>query len=325
MKILGSLATLVLVALIGAGAIFAWGSHAYKQPGPLAETKIILIEKGSSVRAIAGILRREDVLAGESFYVFLAAARLTGAKLQAGEYEFTPAITIAGVIGLLESGKIYQRQVTFAEGLTSAEIVERLRQMPDLSGDVTDMPPDGSLLPETYNYSYDTPRADIISRMQKSMKDTIEVLWAGRAEGLPLATPEEAVILASIVEKETGVAAERPRVAGVFINRLKAGMPLQSDPTVIYALTEGKTKLDRALTRGDLSVSSPYNTYQVNGLPPGPIANPGRESIAAVLNPEVHDFLYFVADGTGGHAFAPTLAEHNRNVGKWREVQKKDR
>ena len=183
------------------------------------------------------------------------------------------------------------------------------------------MPPEGSLLPETYHFERNEDRNALIARMTAAMDATLAELWAGRADDLPLDTPEEALVLASIVEKETGIASERPHIAGVFVNRLDRGMPLQSDPTVIYALTLGEGPLDRLLTRADLKTDSPYNTYVVPGLPPGPIANPGRDAIAAVLQPLETKDLYFVADGTGGHAFAETLAQHNRNVAAWRAIR----
>jgi UPF0755 protein len=191
-----------------------------------------------------------------------------------------------------------------------------------LTGPLPDPPPQGSLLPETYFFENGETRAAMLARMQKAMTDALAELWPQRAENLPFDTPEQAVVLASIVEKETGVAAERPQVASVFVNRLRRGMPLQSDPTVIFALTGGEADLGRPLLRADLQVDHPVNTYVVNGLPPTPIANPGRASLEAVLNPAETDFLYFVADGTGGHAFARTLAEHNRNVARWRAVQR---
>jgi UPF0755 protein len=215
------------------------------------------------------------------------------------------------------------RRFTVAEGLMSVEIIALLNAADGMEGTVTDIPPEGSLLPETYSYGRGDTRAKMVTRMQDAMKKALEELWAQRSEDIPVNSPEDAVILASIVEKETGVAAERARVAGVFANRMRIGMPLQSDPTVIYALTLGKEKLDRPLYRKDLNIDSPYNSYVKTGLTPTPIANPGRESISAVLHPEKHDFLYFVADGTGGHAFGKSLEDHLRNVDSWRTIQKR--
>lgn len=221
----------------------------------------------------------------------------------------------------LVEGDTVVRKVTVPEGLTSTEIVALINEAEGLSGEIESVPPEGSLLPETFHFTYGDPRNALIERMQADMKRLLDGLWEGRAEDLPISTPEEAVILASIIEKETAVAGERPQVASVFVNRLNRGMPLQSDPTVVYALTDGEGPLGRPLTRQDWKVDSPYNTYANSGLPPGPIANPGRESLEAALQPAETEFLYFVADGSGGHAFAKTLAEHNRNVAKWRRIR----
>lgn len=301
-----------------------WGLLELRKPGPLTENKIIMIERGKSVGLIAETLSYNRVI--EHYALFVVAARLSGAhkKLQAGEYEFPAEISAREVLNLLASGKTYQRHITIPEGLTSAEIVALLNAEPALSGAIETLPPEGSLLPETYNFSYGDDRAQKIKQMQDAMEKTLRNLCdTGRCAPPQPIGPGDDVILASIVEKETAVESERARVAGVFYNRLRAGMPLQSDPTVIYALTKGLSSLDRALTRMDIeSTDSPYNTYKYPGLPPGPIANPGRASLEAVYTPEFHDFFYFVADGTGGHAFAKTLEEHNQNVTKWRKIQK---
>jgi len=214
------------------------------------------------------------------------------------------------------------RRFTVPEGLTSSQIVTLLREEPALSGEIKDEPAEGSLLPETYHYSWGDSRTDLLKRMQAAMQTAIKTAWDKRSLSLPIDNPKQAMVLASIVEKETSVPQERARVAGVFINRLIANMRLQSDPTVVYALTQGTGALGRPLNRADWKYESPYNTYLVDGLPPAPIANPGKASIEAVMNPEQHDFVYFVADDSGGHAFARTLAEHNRNVAHWRDVMK---
>jgi UPF0755 protein len=311
-----------LGALLGLAAYGVF-LHDLKTPGPLAQEKTVYIQPGSSTRAIADLLHAEGAI--DHPFTFLAAARLQKANgsIKAGEYLLTPTVSVQDIIGLLQSGKTYQRQITIPEGLMAVEVVDLLNSAEGLEGLIETIPAEGSLLPETYNYSRGDTRAQIIGRMQKSMQDNLASLWAGRDEGLPVKTPEEAVILASIVEKETGLTAERARVAGVFINRLKSGMPLQSDPTTIYALTKGEKKFERGLTRKDLELASPYNTYQVPGLPPGPIANPGAASIHAVMHPESHGYFYFVADGTGGHAFAENMEGHLKNVANWREISKK--
>jgi len=222
---------------------------------------------------------------------------------------------------ILIEGKSIEHKVTIAEGLTVAEIYKVLEETPLLEGDLPPPPSEGSLLPETYSYLRGENRATLVERMQKDMDSTLTELWENRAPNIAIDTKEEALILASIVEKETGVASERSHVAAVFHNRLRKGMKLQSDPTVIYAITLGKEKLDRPLSKSDLGTDSPYNTYQVTGLPPGPIANPGRAALEATLKPDDSDDLYFVANGSGGHAFAKTLEEHNKNVAEWRKIQ----
>jgi UPF0755 protein len=314
--------TLLLMASILALGALGYGVYALHKPhDSLNEPKIVMIEPGTSVRQIGENLEAEGAISNE--YIFIFAVKLMGASLQAGEYEIKPKATMKDVIDLFKSGKVYQRKITFAEGLTSFEIVSLLKDIPYLKGEIIDIPAEGVLLPDTYHYTYGTDRNDILKRMQKAHDDLLADLWARRVPNLPLKTPAEAATLASIVEKETAVADERPRVAGVFINRLRKGMMLQTDPTVIYAITKGQGKLDRPLLFKDLEVNSPYNTYKVTGLPPTPIANAGKASLMAVLiNPEVHDYLFFVADGTGGHAFAQTYDQHNENVKKWREIQR---
>ncbi|HYH20247.1 MAG TPA: endolytic transglycosylase MltG [Azospirillum sp.] len=304
-------------------AVVLWGGLRMVAPGPLTEPTTVVIPRGSSLDAIATTLAEAGVI--ESPWLFLFDVKLSGAgrELKAGEYAFTAGISADGVITLMRQGKTVVRRLTVPEGLTAAQIVALVEKEPALAGEVGERPKDGTLLPETYHFSYGDSREALLERMRTAMEQTLAEAWKHRDQDLPLRTPEEAVTLASIVEKETGVAAERARVAGVYVNRLQTGMRLQSDPTVIYALTQGSGELGRALTRNDLKTESPYNTYYVAGLPPGPIANPGKASILAALKPERHEYLYFVADGTGGHAFAKTLPDHNRNVSRWRDVQRR--
>ncbi|MCG8598113.1 MAG: endolytic transglycosylase MltG [Kiloniellales bacterium] len=292
------------------------------RPGPLQADTTIIVARGASLPVIAEKLHGGGVI--DDAFLFRLAARLyrVSRSLKAGEYAFPAGVSMGGVIDILVSGETVVRQITVPEGLTSAEVAVLLAGVEGLVGELDGVPAEGSLLPETYNYAWADARPEVVVRMQKAMADTLDELWPTRAEGLPLDTPAEAVILASIVEKETGMPEERPLVAGVFINRLNLGMRLQSDPTVVYALTGGSGPLDRALRTRDLRVDNPYNTYGNHGLPPGPIANPGRASLEAVLNPAETDYIYFVADGTGGHAFAKTLAEHNRNVARWRRIRR---
>ncbi|MEM9989465.1 MAG: endolytic transglycosylase MltG, partial [Pseudomonadota bacterium] len=265
----------------------------------------------------------KDMGAVEDPRLFKIAARIDdlAPSLQAGEFEIPANASVNEIVRLLKESKPLLRFVTIPEGLTTRQIIARLKEAPMLVGEVTIELKEGDLLPETYSYQRGDNRDSIIERMKEAHDDVLAVLWETRAEGLPLDTPEEAVILASIVEKETGIAAERPRVAGVFINRLNKGMRLQSDPTILYGLTGGEP-LGRGIRLSELRKETPYNTYVIRGLPPTPIANPGRDALAAVLNPLETNDLYFVADGTGGHVFATNLAQHNRNVAKWRRIER---
>ena len=309
-----------LVALTAAGGIAFWGALRVMAPGPLDRTETVVIPRGSGLEAIA--LTLDDAGVIDSPLLFVVGAKIAG-PLKAGEYAFPAGISIDGILGMMRQGQTVVRRFTVPEGLTSAQVVALLDREPALSGEVKAVPKNGSLLPETYHYSYGDSRAGLIDRMQHAMDQALAEAWKARDQDLPFDTPQQALTLASIVEKETGIPAERAKVAGVFVNRLQADMKLQSDPTVIFALTDGAGELGRALTRADWKFESPYNTYQVAGLPPGPIANPGRASIHATLHPERHEFLYFVADGSGGHVFARTLPDHNRNVARWREVQRR--
>ncbi len=340
-----------LVMILSAGATGAYFLHQFYKPGPLREATLIVIEPGSTLSQIAQTLHDEGAI--EKEVIFKIAGRLSrvDSTLKAGEYELQPNMSMAGIMNVLHEGKTFQRLVTVREGLTSYEIVQLLNRTPDLSGKITAIPVEGSLLPDSYSHSKDESRAAILERMSASMKALREELLASKAtepaqaNAVPPSVVKlcslssdvttlsdecwnKIITLASIVEKETGKPEERPRVAGVFLNRLERGIALQTDPTVIYAITKGEHKNDgkgplgRRLLSKDLEIDSPYNTYKYPGLPPGPIANPGRASIEAVLFPENHDYIYFVADGTGGHVFAKTLAEHNANVVKWRKIRK---
>ncbi len=293
-----------------------------ERPGPLAAETTIVIPRGAGLDAIADRLAEAGII--ERPWLFGLVVRLEGRAraLRAGEYLFPAAISMRETIALLESGRTVVRRVTIPEGLTSRQLVDLLNRTDGLDGSLETIPAEGSILPETYHFSLMDSRHDLLTRMAEARDALIAELWPTRSEGLPIASPEEAVILASIVEKETGVPEERPLVAGVFLNRLRKGMRLQSDPTVIYGLSNGSGNLGRELTRKDLATAHPYNTYAVDGLPPGPIANPGRASLEAVLQPAATENLYFVADGNGGHVFAKTLAQHNRNVANWRKIKR---
>ncbi|MCF8480441.1 MAG: endolytic transglycosylase MltG [Rhodospirillum sp.] len=301
---------------------FSYVTGAFRATGPLIEERAVVIPPGSGVEAIARTLASEGVIADP--LVFKVGIRLAdkGRRLKAGEYLFEPGMSAEAVMDLLVSGAVIQRRFTVAEGLTTATILDTIQGVDGLKGPITLSPLEGALLPETYLFQKGDTRDAVVRRMEEAMTETLDRLWEVRAEGLPIATKEQALILASVVEKETGIASERPMVAGVFVNRLRKGMPLQSDPTVIYGLSGGTGLLGRALTRKDLVTEHAWNTYRIAGLPATPICNPGADAIAAVLKPAETDALYFVADGTGGHAFARTLDEHNRNVRAWRKIQK---
>ncbi len=303
--------------------IAVWFTSELHRPGPLAEDKTLVIARGLGVGPIAHALADAGVVRGA--LLFEAAAGLARFKgeheVRAGEYLFAKGLSMLEVLEQMRHGRTVVHRFGVVEGTTAAQVVAALRAEPALAGEIADVPEDGTLLPDTYYFSLGDGRAALLQRMRAAMAAVLTELWPGRANGLPLATQGAAVVLASIVEKETAQPGERARIAGVFYNRLATGMRLQSDPTVIYALTGGRGALGRPLTQADWHVESPFNTYQVEGLPPKPIGNPGRASLAAALNPERHDFLYFVADGSGGHAFAKTLPDHNHNVARWRQFQ----
>lgn len=311
----------VCVSLIG-GSVFTTYSQ-FTEEGPLTERKEIVIPKGANVKAIAKMLHEAGIISSPSIFVLGVRASGNTHKLKAGEYSFPPRSSAKMVMSIMAGGQTYIRRVVIPEGLTSTQIVSILDNAVGLVGIISQIPKNGTLLPETYHYSYGDTKESIIVRMQNAMKRVIEAEWQNRAAGLPIKTPEEAITLASVVEKETSIDSERPLVASAFINRLNKKMKLQSDPTVIYAVTDGRLDLKRRLTYADLRVPHSYNTYVVPGLPAGPIGNPGKKSIQAVLNPANTDYIYFVADGTGGHVFAKTYKEHQKNVSSWRSISKR--
>jgi len=309
------------VLLLAAIAAYA-GWRDYAHPGPLAAAKVIVIPKGSGLHEVATLLAEGGVI--DNRWIFIAGTFFSGRghTLRAGEYEFAAAISPRGAADLIDSGKVVRHKLTIPEGLTTAEIVALIDAAPALEGTIEAEPLEGTLLPDTYFYVLGNTRTELLSRMHHAMERALADAWTHRAPNLPLPSPAAAVTLASIVEKETARPEERARIAGVYVERLKLGMKLQADPTVIYVLTKGGAQpLNRPLTHDDLSVPSPYNTYVEKGLPPTPIANPGLAALRAALRPDDRGELYFVADGTGGHAFAKTLEEHNRNVAKLRSEQ----
>jgi len=319
-RILGRLITLALLLLaLGFGTLL-YGWHLYTARGPLERETNLVIARGTGLDTIAAQLDQAGIVAHR--HSFTLAATLAGGPIRAGEYAFPAGASLQEVVAILRSGRTVIRRLTVREGLTLAQVVALVTETEGLAGTIEPGTPEGSLLPETWHYSWGDARAAVLRRMREAMERFLAEAWAQRAPNLPLATAQEALVLASIVEKETGRAEERARVAGVFVNRLRRGMPLQSDPTVIYAVTRGAGPLDRPLSRADLETESPFNTYRVRGLPPAPIANPGRDAIRAVMRPEAHDLLYFVSDGAGGHVFSRTLEEHNRAVARLRAIER---
>jgi UPF0755 protein len=315
--------TIVLVLMIGVGGAYVYGKQLIEAPGPLKEDKIVNIPARAGKRDIADVLQREGVI-DVNPWAFIGGvfALKASSELKPGEYSFQKNASLRAVIGTIVEGKVVQHAVTIPEGLTSEQIVARLSESEIFSGSVKEMPREGTLLPETYKFPRGTTREQVIQRMQQSQKRVLAEIWERRNPEIPVRTPEQLITLASIIEKETGKADERSRVAAVFVNRLRQKIKLQSDPTIIYGLVGGKGTLGRPIKRSEIQQPSPYNTYVVDGLPPGPIANPGRASLEAAANPARTRDLFFVADGTGGHTFTETYDQHQKNVAKLRMLEK---
>ena len=313
---------LLLILLMGSAATVFLYDYAINQPLKISEDTLFLVNKGDSLNKIAQSLQDKGLVNDKHIFILFSKINRIYPQIKAGEYLFNGEFSIKQTAEKLSSGKVYLRKVTFPEGLTSTEIAKILHKENFLSKDEFAAPAEGSILPETYAYMRGDSPEKIIKQAQKAMQNVLEQAWQERDQNLPLQSKEELLILASIVEKETGIGMERAQVASVFVNRLRLGMLLQTDPTVIYALTNGKEDLNRPLTRKDLSIDSPYNTYKYAGLPPTPICNPGKDAIYAAAHPSETPYLYFVASGNGGHNFAATLSEHNENVRKWRELNK---
>lgn len=311
---------LAVVAVAGATWAGLEGHRRFTRPGPLAEATNLVIAKGAGLEAIARQLA--DAHVAPDPYSFMVGTKLRRVALKAGEYAFPAHVTPQEAMTMMAEGRTVVHKLTIAEGLTVRQALQEVAEADYLAGSVTRVPAEGMLLPETWHLSRDDNRDEVVARMEKSMRQALETAWAGRAADLPLKSKEQALVLASIVERETGLKSERPQVAAVFLNRLRLGMKLQSDPTVIYGVSDKLGVLDRPISRADLDNPHPWNTYVHDGLPPTPIANPGRASIEAVLHPAQSGALYFVADGSGGHVFAKSLDEHNKNVAGWRKVEK---
>jgi UPF0755 protein len=314
--------TLLVVIAVAAGAGLYVGKQKFDAPGPLPEDKVVNIPAGLGTKDISDLLVREGVI--DQPYIFIGSVIVMKVRsaLKHGEYQFTKHASLANVVDTIIDGKVVQHSFTVAEGLTSEQIVARLLETQELSGRIKEIPREGTLLPETYKYTRGMTREQILQRMSQEHKRVLAEVWAHRSPDLPIKTQEQLVTLASIVEKETGKPDERTRVAAVFVNRLKSKMRLQSDPTIIYGLTGGKGALGRPILKSEIEQATPYNTYVIDGLPPGPIANPGRASLEAAANPARTKELFFVADGTGGHVFSDAYAEHQKNVAKLRAIER---
>ena len=325
-KLLGEVLLLLLFAcLVAGGATLKVRSDIetlWNASGPAREERWVQIPQGTPLNEVALLLAYAGALKEPEIFSLIVRLDGKASVIKAGEYRLPPQASMAEILRILEqgqaSGKIIQHRIVIPEGLTTRQVLARVASDPNLEGEITLAFAEGALLPETYFFPRGTTRDQVLNRMQESMQETLAELWQGRADNLPLANPQEAVILASIIESETGLASERAQVASVFINRLRRGVRLQSDPTVSYAITQGQFILDRALTRDDLALDHPYNTYRIAGLPPGAIVNPGRAAVQAALQPAETDYYYFVADGEGGHRFASNLIDHNRNVAAYR-------
>lgn len=312
----------IITATVSTAFLFFWCAEYLNAPNALTENKIVIIEKGSSLTSVANKLSDEQIISHPKAFTLINRLTKKNKRVQAGQYNFSANISPRQTFDQITSGDVMVHNVTFAEGLMAFQMIEIINNAPYLTGSIPENIKEGDLLPETYEYNYNDSRASIINRMRDNMKKTLDFAWKNRADNLPIKSKKEALTLASIIEKETGVASERKRVSAVFINRLRKKMRLQTDPTVIYAVTKGKFVLDRPIRRSELQANSPYNTYRNYGLPPSPIASPGKSAIEAALNPIRSNEIYFVADGSGGHKFSSNLKQHNRNVVNWRKINK---
>jgi UPF0755 protein len=311
-------AVLVVLAAIAGGAWF-WEQQNWQAAGPSIAYKIVMVKPGDHVATISENLQKNGVIANANLFRIGLRLRNQQTGLKAGEYGFPARVSMADVTAILIAGKSIEHKLTAAEGLTSQMIYDIVKKDPVLVGDAGAVPQEGTLLPETYLFTRGMTRVQMLNKMREAQKKLIAAQWPARIGNLPIKTPQEAIILASIVEKETGIPEERRHVAAVFENRLRLGMKLQSDPTIIYGITKGYP-IGRRIRQSEIDAQTPYNTYAIPGLPVGPICNPGKDAILAVLNPAGSDDLYFVADGTGGHVFAQTMAEHEKNVANWRKI-----
>lgn len=319
----GALSLLVLGILVAGGVLF-FGLNRFYSPGPVTAATTFMVEPGNGMRTVAERLREQGLIENEWIFQAGGYAMEKQRALKAGKFNIPAGASMADILQELTEGEPIQIAVTIPEGYTSWQVVQRLNDVPDLTGEIEGVPAEGSILPNTYDYLPGDTRQSVLEKMQAAMSEELAKIWETRDPDLPIETPEDLVTLASVVEKETGVPGEREQVAAVFVNRLKSGMRLQSDPTIIYGITLGRAVLGRGLRRSEIEAETPYNTYKVDGLPAGPIANPGVESLRAAANPADTADLYFVAAGpvpSDGHLFADNYDDHRRNVARYREIE----
>ena len=323
--ILNGLLTLLVIGLVVVGGGFIFVASQYYGDGPLPEDRVFRVETGNTLTTAAGRLEEQGFISNALIFRQFGARVEESTTIKAGDFTIPANASMSEILRELTTGTPLRYAVTIPEGWTSYQVVNRVMADDRLTGTIDVLPPEGSILPGSYDYMPDDTRQSVIDKMQAAMTTALAEAWEGRQPDLPLASPAELLILASIVERETGVAEERPQVAAVFVNRLREGMRLQSDPTIIYGITKGQSTLGRGLRRSEIEAQTPYNTYQIDGLPPTPIANPGIDALKAVANPDEHDYLYFVAKGATpreGHVFAETYAEHQENVARYREIER---
>ena len=322
-RALAFVGTMGLLTFLAGIALISWNyvQYQFTAEGPLEQDKIFAVPQGAGASTIAAHLQKDGLIESADMFKLLVRMDEVGSSLKAGEFNIPAKSSMREIVKILQEGSAILYPFTAPEGLTSAQIMRAMAKVETLENDNPAIPAEGTLLPETYMTPRGMKRSELVADMKQAQKDVLDELWDNRQDGLPIKTKEEAIILASVVEKETGVTSERDVVAGVFINRLKKGMRLQSDPTIIYGISKGEP-LGRGIRRSEIDRKTDWNTYQIDGLPKTAICNPGREAIAAVLNPADTKYLYFVADGTGGHVFAKTLSEHNDNVKNWRKIER---
>lgn len=323
--VLNGLLTLLVIGLVVVGGGFLFVASQYYGDGPLSEERVFRVETGNALSTTASRLEEQGFITNSLIFSQFGSRVAENTTVKAGDFTIPAHASMADILNELTTGTPIRYAVTIPEGWTSWQVVQRVNADDRLTGTIDTLPPEGSILPGSYDYLPGDTRQSVVDRMQAAMTKALNEVWEGREPDLPLSSPAELLILASIVERETGVAEERPQVAAVFVNRLRDGMRLQSDPTIIYGITKGQSQLERGLRRSEIQEKTAYNTYQIDGLPPTPIANPGIDALEAVAHPDDHNYLYFVAKGASprdGHVFAETYAEHQDNVARYREIER---